>query len=171
MLLDKMQVDKRTLLDVEPDPDSVLEKNTVTILQGWLSARYKRAAFPNELIRRMEPIKKKLSSVNAAKIVGIWMEYEPEDDDLPADEPYELNIKIVYSTLHFDARTTAEEKAKSLRERFEKHFFAQGVWHSIDLRTCEAIADAVFSVRDILTYKQWRLEHLSLRENPPDEYL
>ena len=42
-----MQVDKRTLLDVEPDPDSVLEKNTVTILQGWLSARYKRAAFPN----------------------------------------------------------------------------------------------------------------------------
>lgn len=169
--LDKIEVDKGALLNIEPDPDAVLEKNGVIILQGWLSARYKRAAFPDELIRRMQPIRKKLSSVDSAKIVGIWMDYDPEDNNLPANVPYELSIKIVYSTLHFDAKTMAEEKAKSLRARFEKNFFAQGAWHSIDLRVCEAVADTVFSARDLLTYKQWHLEHLSLREDPPDEYL
>ena len=127
--LGKIQVDKRALLEIEPDPHAFLGKDGVVILQAWLSARYKRAAFPDELIRRMKPIKKNLSSMDPAKIIGVWMDYEPEDNVLPADVPYELSIKIVYSTLHYDAKKAAEEKASSLRALFESMRLAK---HTVD---------------------------------------
>jgi hypothetical protein len=77
----------------------------------------------------------------------------------------------VYSTHVSDDREKAEQEANKLRLSFEKEFLDQGLWHSIDLRACEAVADTVFSVRDMYDYKQWRLEHLSLRQDPPGEYI
>ena len=54
----KIPVDKKLLMDVVPDPDVVLGRKGVQILQVWLAARYNRAAFPDDLNHRMEPIKK-----------------------------------------------------------------------------------------------------------------
>jgi hypothetical protein len=100
------------------------------------------------------------------------MMYDPEDNHLPAEIPYELRLKIVYSTRVSDSKARAEREAGKLRLSFEKNFLNQGLWHSIDLHTCEAVPDVVFSVRDLLDgYKQWRLEHLSLKQDPPGEYV
>lgn len=170
--LNKVLVDKRSLVDRIPDPDAVLTKKGVQILQGWLAARYNRAAFPDDLDRRMEPIKKKLRSADPEAISGIWMMYDPEDNHLSDNVPYELSVKIVYSTLAFGGKAVAEQYADTLRMSFERNFFKQNLWHSIDLRACEAVADTVFSVRHMLDgYKQWRLEDLSLKQDPPGEYI
>ncbi|MFY9852729.1 MAG: hypothetical protein WAK26_02480 [Terracidiphilus sp.] len=80
-------------------------------------------------------------------------------------------MKIVYSTLECGAKAKAELHAEKLRLSFERKFLKQGIWHSIDLRACDAIADTEFSMLDILTYKQWRLEHLSLKQDPPGEFI
>lgn len=167
-------VDKRILIGIEPDANTVLTPKSLEILQRWLAVRYNRAAFPDDLDSRMKPIKKKLHSVDSDSIVGIWMQYEPKDNHLPNDVPYELKIKIVYSTLVYNAKAKAEKEANSLSMSFEKNFFNKdkSLWSSIDLRTCEAVPDTVFSVRDLLSgYNQWRLEHLSLKQDPPGEYI
>ena len=174
--LNKVTVNKTVLIDVDPDPDAVLTRKGVETLQGWLASRYKRAAFPDDLDGRMKPIKDKLRSVDkdaVRAIIGTWVRYEPEVNHLSDDVPYELWVKIVYSTEEYDAQSKAERHANKLRSSFEKNFFNrdEGVWHSIDLRACEAVADNVFSVRDLCDYKQWRLEHLSLRQDPPGEYI
>jgi hypothetical protein len=169
--LEKIEVDKNLLVGVEADPEAVLAKDELAILQGWLAARYRRAAFPTGLDQRMEPVKKNLSSIDPHLIVGLWMQFDPEDDLLPDDEPYELSIRIVYNTKKHGSRAYAEKTADSLRARFEKKFLTGGVWRSIDLKKCDAVADTVFSARDILEWKQWRLEHLSLSQDPPDEYV
>lgn len=169
--LNKISVDKKILIDVDPDPHSFIVPNGVQILREWLAARYNRAALPDELVRRMKPLKGKLGALDPEAVLGIWFQYEPEDDYLPAEVPYELKIKIVYSTTVYDARAKAEQEAGKLRLSFEKNFFQEGLWRSIDLRICEAVADTVFSVRDLLDYKRWRLDYLSLRQDPPGEHI
>jgi hypothetical protein len=170
--LKKTFVDKRLLVGVVPDPGAVLTIKGIQILQGWLAARYNRAAFPDDLDTRMEPIKKKLRSANPEAISGIWMMYDPEDNHLSDEVPYELSVKIVYSTIESGGKATAEKYAHELLMIFERNFSKQGLWHSVDLRACEAVADTVFSVRHMLDgYKQWRLEDVSLKQDPPGEYI
>jgi hypothetical protein len=172
--LNKVTRAKSELIKVDPDPNSILEPNGVDILQGWLAARYKRAAFPDDLNARLMPMKRKLHSVgssNPASIVGVWMKYSPDENRLNDKVPYELWVKIVYSTLVFDAKAKAEHEAEKLRASFEKLFLDGDLWRSIDLQTCEAIPDTAFTVRDLFCYKQWRLEHLSLSQDPPEKYI
>jgi len=170
--INKTYADKRLLIGAGPDPDSVLTAKSVQTLRGWLAARYNRAAFPDDLNRRLEPLKRRLRSADPEAIIGIWMMYDPEENHLSDEVPYELWVKIVYSTLQFRGKVTAEEYADKLRLNFESSFLKQGFWHSIELRACEAIADSVFSVRHMLDgYEQWRLEDLSLRQDPPGEYI
>jgi hypothetical protein len=119
--LNKVPVDKRMLIGADPDPDAVLTPKGVEVLQGWLAARYNRAAFPDELDRRMEPIKKRLRSVDPEAIIGIWMMYAPEDNRLPDEIPYELWVKIVYSTRVSDSKGKAGKEADKLRLSFEKN--------------------------------------------------
>jgi hypothetical protein len=147
--LNKVTRPKSELINVDPDPDSNLEPNGVDILQGWLAARYRRAAFPDDLDARLKPLKKRLQSVGSSdpgSIIGVWMGFSPEENHLDDNVPYELWIKIVYSTLVFDAKAKAEQEAEKLRASFENLFLEKGMWKSIDLRTCEAIADTAFTV-------------------------
>lgn len=169
--VDKFRIDKTKLVNLDPDPDLVIEQKGLHTLQLWLAARYNRAAFPDDLDRRMKPMKKKLQSLDAEAIIGVWMKYSPDENRLDEDVPYELWIKIVYSTSVFDAKAKAEQEAKKLRASFEKSFLDGYLWRSVDLQTCEAIPDTAFTVRDLIDYKQWRLEHLSLRQDPPEEYI
>lgn len=65
----------------------------------------------------------------------------------------------------------AEGKAQSivqkLREAFDKHFKQDEKWWHIELRRCAALSDTEFTLRDVLQTKQYRLEYLSYRQDPP----
>ena len=41
------------------------------------------------------------------------MMYDPEDNHLPDEVPYELSVKIVYSTLELGGKAVAEDYATS----------------------------------------------------------
>lgn len=169
--IDKFSIDKTHLTNIDPDPDSVIAKNDLQTLQQWLAARYHRAAFPDALDRRMKPIKKKLHSLDPKAIIGVWMKYSPDENCADEEIPYELSVKIVYSTVEFEARAKAEKQARELHASFEKFFFDGKLWRQIDLLTCEAVPDTAFTVRDLLDYKQWRLEHLSLRQDSQEDFI
>ena len=88
--LKKILVDKRKLIGADPDRDAILSPTDLQTLQAWLAARYNRAAFPDDLDLRLEPLKKKLSSADRDAVIGTWMRYEPETNHLPEEESYEL---------------------------------------------------------------------------------
>jgi hypothetical protein len=162
---------KKDLSAIDPDPHYSISPDDLVILQTWLAARYKRAALPDGLVDRMEPVKKNLAEAgkkNPKAICGIFLNFEP-DDELKSAEPYELWITIVYSTLVPNSTKAAEEAVAKLQAVFEKRFKTDGVWKDIDLRQCRALADTEFTLRDLATLKQWRLEYISMRSSPAGE--
>jgi hypothetical protein len=170
----KIAVDKVTLINVDPAQDSALTDNGVEILQGWLAARYKRAAFPDDLNNRLKTMRKSLEGVgnsDPSSILGIWLNYSPKDNHLDSEVPYEVWIKIVYRSQVYGAKDKAEQAAAKLRTAFEKKFFNEDVWNFIDLRECKDVSDDAFTVLDLSNHYQWRLEHISLKQDPPEEYL
>lgn len=174
LAVEKIRINKVDLQNVEADSSFELSSENLEILQRWLAARYFRATFPDGLIARLKPMKKKLA--NAAKtspsaIIGIWIKYAPDDNDLPLTEPYEIWISIVYSTRVPDARTIANEAADGLRRAFEALYMQHEVWNQIDLVDCSIYSEAEFTVLDLLSSSQWKLDYISMRQSPLGEAL
>jgi hypothetical protein len=165
----KEHIRKVDLSGHKPDPHFSIGSDELVVLQTWLSARYRRAALHDELYKRLAPVRDKLADAGKRKplaICGIYLQYDPEME-LTTAEPYELWLRIVYSTLVPDAKGYAEEAAAKLQAAFEKRYKTGGSWQRIDLRECVALADTEFTLRDMATFKQWRLEHISVRMSPP----
>jgi hypothetical protein len=86
-----------------------------------------------------------------------------------AEDIYTLGIIVLYSTQADEAK--AEAAANEAREQIEAAFrtnlFAatQG-WQYIELRDCMVLSDQAMTVAQSQALKQWRLEHMSLREEP-----
>jgi hypothetical protein len=169
----KISIKKLELAGLRPDPRFILPEAGKEILQAWLAARYRRGAFPDSLIDRLRPVRDKISKIgkrNPRAIIGIWMSFAPTEE-LSDDSPYELWISVVYSTRVVGAEAEAAEAAESLRRDFETRFKADGIWHGIDLRNCIALSDTEFTLRDLQQTAQWRLEYISLRLNPPEQFI
>ena len=166
---EKKLVDKRDLADKVPDPAYSLDAKGAETLQSWMSARYRRAAIPDDLQRLVKDIFQDVGKKNPRALHGIWVAYEPESDTLPEGERYELFVTIVYATGVLDAKTVGEDAAKQVKEKFERKYRKEGAWSDVELRECVARADTEFTYFDVLRKKRFRLEYLSLRETPTAE--
>lgn len=157
-------------------PSSAADRKT---LQRWLGARYHRPAFPNNFEERLRAEKLDDKISKALDAAGEWIEAllfdlkddrDREIDD--ADEPYTLEILILYSTVKDateGAKAAAQVRAK-LQEIFEKLRDKQSKkWRSIELVACDIVADTELSYAVWTTVQHWRLDHLSLRADPQQE--
>ena len=92
-----------------------------------------------------------------------------------SNDTYLLDISILYSTeIDPEAAAVAAEEAKeAIVEIFKKKLFDNTTknWIEIELRYCDIFSDEAFSYRQSVTYKQWRLEHISFSEEPPHEVI
>ena len=168
----KATVPKQQLASYQPESALAIKDNNLSVLQAWLAARYKRAAFPDELVNRFKPIHD--AFVKAAKkttdeILGIFIDYEPHENGLAAQEPYSLFLTVVFSTDIADAEPHAQQVVNDLCEAFDKYFRKNDHWQLIELRGCVALSDTEFTLRDVLQTKQYRLEYISYRQDPPGE--
>jgi hypothetical protein len=144
---DKISIPKQQLVDFQPDSTYSIAKDELETLRTWLAARYKRATIPDGLQRLVKDVfmdvGKKGDRPRALR--GIWIDFEPDLDQLRDGEIYELWVVVVYSSSEADAKKIAEETAKQIREKFEKRYLKGKKWSEMELRECVIRSDTEFT--------------------------
>ncbi|WP_295994398.1 hypothetical protein [Rugamonas sp.] len=167
----------------QPDMNHVISEDEKRVLKQWLAARYGRPAFPNALEQRLRIKHGKrdvighietIVKTSSDKLVGLFFDLGKERGmELPDDAPYFLSISVVYDAIDGGpvARGAAERTATDLSRLFHAAYGAPDVATQIALDRCTAVADTQFTLSDLRRVDQWRLEHISLREDPPGDFL
>lgn len=179
----KQRIEKQTLFEFFPRTDVRLDGRGIGILQRWLAARYHRAAFPeafeNRLRSAVVPGKrtflKKIEIIlsdGGEHIRGLLFDLD-EGKDVERNAPddvYQLGINVLYDSTKDEptAATVAEAAARALEDLFSTAFYSeQAGWQNIRLEYCDPISDSGITVAQREMLKQWRLEHMSLQDDPP----
>ena len=166
---------KNSLLQHDPDSDARLSYEELVILQRWLVARYQRSAFADEFNRRLRStgVESGLKAISAKfgkylRAVFFDVDEGRENERNGDKDAYDLVVTLLYDT--DNDPEMAEAKAEEARQAIEKLFSEkcrQGwVWETIELRSCEVMADRALSFRDAQSFKEWRSEHVSLKGPP-----
>ncbi|MGA7245378.1 MAG: hypothetical protein WBX19_19495 [Terracidiphilus sp.] len=172
LAINKLRIRKEDLTGVTPDSGYVLSRDNLEILQIWLAARYRRASFPDDLVERLKPMREKIERIGkkaTKEVLGIWISFEPTDNHLPVDAPYEIWISIEYSTRIEGAKSIADREAETLSLAFGNRYKVGDIWNLIELRRCAAYSETEFTLLDVLRSSQWRLEYISMKQSPPGE--
>lgn len=177
----KQPIHKRVLFESEPRQDMWLDGQGIGILQRWLAARYYRAAFPEAFENRLRAAKvpgksllKRIETILAdggEHVRALLFDLdEGKTIERAADEPYQLGIVVLYDSLRDEpaAATVANKAADELEALFETAFRTpEAGWQEIHLQYCDPISDSAITVAQREMLKLWRLEHMSLQDDPP----
>ena len=179
----KRPVAKHELFSTQPRHDIWLDGQGIGILQRWLASRYHRAAFPEAFEDRLRSANLPGKRTFLKRIEGILADGGDhirallfdldEGKDVERDGPddvYQLGIVVLYDSLRDEpaAAQVAGKAAEALEELFEAAFHPRDSgWKNICLMYCDPISDSAITVAQREMLKQWRLEHMSLQEDPP----
>lgn len=183
MATDKRPISKHTLFATDPRQDMWLDGQGIEILQRWLAARYHRAAFPEAFEDRLRAANipgkktflKQIETILAAggshirALLFDLDECENVERDTPEDL-YQLGIVVLYDSLRDEptAATAAAKAAEELEALFDTAFHPPGAeWQNVCLQYCDPVSDSAITVAQREMLKQWRLEHMSLQDDPP----
>lgn len=179
----KRPIPKSTLFATHPRQDIRIDGRGTGILQRWLASRYHRAAFPEAFESRLraailpgkQTFLKRIESVLATggdHIRALLFDLDEgkaiERDG--SEDVYQLGIAVLYDSLRDEptAAGAATKATEELEELFEAAFHSQDSgWKNICLMYCDPISDSAITVAQREMLKQWRLEHMSLQEDPP----
>lgn len=157
---EKQIVVKRSLFAHEPEQGWSLSSCAKSVLQSWLACRYARHALPNALNDRLKKSIRKLTDAAKSRheaVIGVFIGFDP-NEELEPDEPYEIELAVVYDSM----APTGAEKAAELVDRFKKALAdVEGV--EFDDQKVRSWSDAAFTLRDMTRMMQLRLEFLSFR--------
>ena len=147
-------------------------------LQRWLAARYYRAAFPEAFEARLKAKPGKLNEkiVKALDdagqhVLAVYFDLDggEEHERNSPDDIYELRITLLYDSEKDQeaAHEAAQNAAAAIEQAFETALCPNDKWRDIKLLSCEPISDNAMSVAASRMLKHWPLNHMSLREDPP----
>ena len=153
-----------------------------SILQLWLSARYRRAAFPDEFDRRFSEATSlrtqftKILKTHGVHIPAVFFDVDDgeEVNRSGPEDTYTLSVYLLYSTqsdpevAERDALTAKQAIESAFRERCQ---VGEGRWNWIELRECEVLADTAMTYAQSISLKKWQADYISLRGDPPQEVL
>ena len=183
MATTKRSIAKPDLFATHPRKDIWLDGRGIGILQRWLASRYHRAAFPEAFENRLRTatipgkriLLKQIEIVLADggdRIRALLFDLD-EGKDIERNGPedvYQLGIVVLYDSLRDEAAAAqaAAQAAEKLEDLFDTAFNTQDSgWENICLMYCDPISDNAITVAQREMLKQWRLEHMSLQEDPP----
>ena len=176
----KLAIAKQQLGDYEPVENVGVTIRELTILQRWLAARYRRAAFPDEFDRRLgatglrDQLNKILKS-HGALISALYFDVDEGRDVCRSggDEPYTLAIYILFDGDSEAAERAANSTKTAIEEAFRDKCLSDDdrKWRDIELVACEAISDQAMTVQQAENHKRWSADHISLRTEPPQPML
>ena len=182
---DRREVSKESFAQlINIDGNFLIATDEKKALKQWLAARYGRPAFPNAFEKRLRKEIKKKKTVEyfiakiiepaSSHLVGLFFDLgEDRATELPEEESYFLSISVVYDATEgcFIAKDAAEQTAENLTKLFYEAYGKPETLKEIVLENCAAVADTFFSLADLRKVDQWRLEYISLREDPADDFL
>jgi hypothetical protein len=166
-----------------PDTELVLGDDEKRALKQWLAARYGRPAFPNAFEhylrkkvgkRGVEQWIARILESCSLHLVGLFFDLGfARGIDLPEGVPYDLRILVVYDAIEgsIDARKAAEGAAAEIGKLFVDAFGKPEDATEIAIDSCTAVADTQITLADLRRVDQWRVEHISLREDPVGAFL
>jgi len=164
-----------------PRTDFKLDLSGHHILQDWLAAPYKRSAFPDVFEDRLKEsgLADKLTAIlrpYGKYIRSLLFDVDGGEEVARTDptDTYALRIYVLYATEQDPEKAglAADEVREKIAAAFHKRLFdPQQKWTQIELCDCDVISDKAMTISDAAALKQWRLEHLSLREDPPEPML
>ena len=177
----KRIVPKAVLFEYVPRQDVWVASRDRLILQRWLAARYRRAAFPEAFETRLRTKVDRRALVDHIEAIldegGEWIRcllFDLDDGDLSEregpEDVYRLGITVLYAGTPDEpkAYAAASAAAEALEKTFARAFERPGgVRQYIDLRYCDPVSDAVLTVQQREQLTEWRLEYLSLAADPP----
>jgi hypothetical protein len=175
----KTGIKKSALAAHKPAANVVIKPEDRSVLQRWLAARYRRAAFPDEFERRLNEtgVAKRIAKIVeplAKELVAVFFDVDDgtEQDRKGEKDLYSLRIDLLYSTENDPAvaQEAAEKAAAAIDAAFrERCFDAVAGWKWIELLGCEAISDEAMTYAMSMQLKRWNMDYLSLRADPPAE--
>lgn len=167
----KRRLDKSGLAAYAPDTTWSLDADDLSILQRWLASRYRRAAFPEAFETCLKDTGLDKALVDAVKPLGALVRavyFDVTEPEVAMASIYELGIVLVYDARHVHGLAQAERAAQAIEKRFRGKLDNgdKPGMHAIEFRFCEAVSDEVLTYKQSLGLKQWRLDYLSLRDDP-----
>lgn len=181
---DRQQIIKAEFVKIGVrERDFLLPVDEKRALKQWLAARYGRPAYPSAFENRLRKTVRKKSVENriakilepeSSHLVALFFDLgEEKTIELEDGDPYFLNISVVYDAIEGGptAKTSAEKVAGELNTLFEQAYGTPDTATEIALDACNAVADTAMTLADLRKVDQWRLEYVSLREDPSDDFL
>ncbi len=179
----KVLVPKATLFTSAPRRDISLDKQGLNILQRWLAARYRRTAFPEAFEARLRSPQMAGKKNFLERIEGILeaggdhirgllfdLDEGADVEQVAPTDTYQLGVVVLYNSLRDEpaAAAVASNAAEELERLFAEAFESQtGEWQGICLTYCDPMSDNAITVAQSEMLKEWRLEHMSLKDYPP----
>jgi hypothetical protein len=174
----KRSISNQDLRKHSPCPDWTLQPEDLVILQAWLAARYRRSAFPEQFEERLRAVSKKIvkALVPAAQhIIAVFFDVDGGREVARSgpDDLYGLRILLLYDSRNDEssAHTAADLAADMIADVFEAAFLTDAGWKNIQLFDCFAVSDSVMTIAQSRLLKEWRLEYVSLEDDPQQPML
>lgn len=163
--LDKKSINKQCNIDILAIPEITIESKNFQLLQSWLSSRYKRHSFPETLASRLAKLQNKIESrgKNVGRsngIIALFINVDPWTEELSPEEPYELDIIVLYESEIANAEKNAlllQKDITTFLTQVESQF-PNSLIGDVKIRN-----DSEFTLKDMRAYVEWRFEHLSFR--------
>jgi len=169
--------DRRLLDTFSPDASKELSKDNLAMLCKWMASRYTMPAFPGEFNNRRknacEKIAKKLSNPQFRHISGVFLSYEPEDEELSPEEDYEIGIMLAIDATCSEAEFRECEEI----EGYIKTVFQNSKGLTLTGEQVIAKREDEITLADIKhSYRLQQIDYLSERDMPggdqlQDEYI
>ena len=177
--LDKTSTRKDDLAGHAPSAIVVVKPEDRSVLQRWLAARYRRAAFPDEFERRLNDtgVSKRIAKILeplGKHLVAVFFDVDEGVEHVRNGEGdlYVLRIDLLYSTEEDPAAAleAAEKAVASIAAAFRERCFDPATgWKWIELAGCEPVSDEAMTYAMSTQLKRWNMDYLSLRADPPAE--
>ena len=171
----KLSRPKADLLRAEPRPDMVLSLESLVTLQHWLASRYHRSAFADEFEARLKNARldrKIAKSLDASgqHVLAVFFDVDDGEEVIREgpDDPYQLRVTVLYDGTKDEptAYAQAQAAADAIESAFEKAFCDGARWRHIQLLSCETVSDSVMTIAQSRLLQRWRLDHISLEDDP-----
>lgn len=163
---DRYFVPRSHLLTLAPDSERVLSSISVARITAWLSLRYGRPAWPNEVVRRLQPVKKELESILEPlrdDIAEVRVAFAPNDQELAPSDAYQVAVWFVVDEESWlespEIRASAQEAFRGFVSALKS---CDGF--SINEEISDVVSGAAFTWQQTKMTDEWNFANLSYLE-------